>query len=221
MINCVLTFSISPELLVITYDLLPMNNNSETKKKIAWWQFLFPFTLQLFIILAIPSQSLYTYALGKTVTIQTIPVDPYDLIRGYSQTLHYEIISNWNELEKLPGGWDLKRAATFYVTLQAPEELDKQPPLPWTPIAVSNEKPDNLTENQIALAGNSAGYREAVYGLETYYMPENQRDAINQEIRELQRQPNGKIPFVVEVRIDSRGKAIPLSLWIGDRQYQF
>lgn len=196
-------------------------NNSQQKNKISWWQFVLPFTVQLLIILAIPSQSLYTYAFGKTVTIQTIPVDPYDLLRGYSQTLRYDIISNWNQLKKLPGGQDLNETETFYVTLQAPEFLNKQPPLPWTAIAVSNEKPDNLPDNQIAIAGNTEGYRGAVYGLETYYMPENDRQKINQEIRDLQRQPNGKIPFVVEVKIDSRGKAIPVSLWIGDRRYQF
>ncbi len=196
-------------------------NNSQQKNKISWGYFLLPLTVQLLIILAIPSQSLYTYAFGKTVTIQTIPVDPYDLLRGYSQTLRYDIISNWSQLKKLPGGQDVNETETFYVTLQAPELLDKQPPIPWTPIAVSNEKPDNLPDNQIAIAGNTEGYRGAVYGLETYYMPENQRQKINQEIRDLQRQPNGKIPFVVEVKIDSRGKAIPVSLWIGDRRYQF
>ena len=197
------------------------NNNIPNKNKIAWWKFLLPFSVQLLIILAIPSQSLYTYAFGKTVTIQTIPVDPYDLIRGYSQTLRYDVLSNWNDLKKLPGGENLEQGATFYVTLQAPKSLEQKPPIPWTPIAVSNEKPDNLTENQIVLAGNNMDYRGAVYGLETYYMPEEQREKINQEIRELQRQDNGKIPFVVEVKIDSRGKAIPLSLWISDNKYQF
>ncbi len=201
--------------------ILLMNNNTQNKNKIAWWKFLLPFSVQLLIILAIPSQSLYTYAFGKTVTIQTVPVDPYDLIRGYSQTLRYDILSNWSDLKKLPGGENLEQGATFYVTLQAPEMLDKEPPIPWIPIAVSNEKPKNLTANQIVLAGNNVDYRGAVYGLETYYMPEDQREKINQEIRELQRQDNGKIPFVVEVKIDSRGKAIPLSLWISDRKYQF
>ncbi|MDJ0650762.1 MAG: GDYXXLXY domain-containing protein [Xenococcaceae cyanobacterium MO_188.B19] len=197
------------------------NNNSENKNKIAWWKFLLPFTVQVLIVLAIPSQSLYTYAVGRTVTIQTIPVDPYDLLRGYSQTLRYDVLSSWNDLKKLPGGANLEETATFYVTLQAPESLDKQPPIPWTPVAVSNEKPDNLKDNQIAIAGMSQQYRRAVYGLETYYMPENKRNKINQEISNLQRKPNGKIPFVVDVKIDSRGNAVPDSLWIGDRKYQF
>ena len=196
-------------------------NNNNSKNKIAWWKFLLPFTVQLLIVLAVPSQSLYTYAFGRTVTIQTIPVDPYDLLRGYSQTLRYDVLSNWNDLKKLPGGENLEKRATFYVTLQAPESLEQQPPLPWTPIAVSQGKPDNLAENQIAIAGNQVNYRSVVYGLETYYMPENKRNKINEEISNLQRQPNGKVPFVVDVKIDSRGKAIPLSLWIGDRKYQF
>ena len=57
------------------------------------------------------------------------------------------------------------------------------------------------------------------YGLERYYMPENQRDQINSTITEAQR--NNQQSFVVEVKVNAQGKAIPVSLWVRDRNYKF
>lgn len=88
----------------------------------------------------------------------------------------------------------------------------------WKPIKVSAEYPDNLSNNQIALQGKSTGWN-IEYGLERYYMPENQRDQINSTITEAQR--NNQQSFVVEVKVNAQGKAIPVSLWVRDRNYKF
>ncbi len=194
--------------------------NKNNKIKIPLWRFIVPFLLQLIVILSIPSQSFYTYAFGETIVIQTRPVDPYDLLRGYSQTLRYDI-SDLNELKQLPGGKDLKQAKTFYVILKAPESQDQQPPLPWIPSKIRIEKPQNLPDNEIAIAGTVENSRWANYGLETYYMPENIREQINREISQLQQQSNREKSFVVEIKVDAQGNAIPNSLWIGDRNYNF
>lgn len=194
--------------------------NNKNNKKFPLWRFIMPFFLQLIIILSIPSQSFYTYAFGETVVIQTRPVDPYDLLRGYSQTLRYDI-SDLHQLQQLPGGEVLKQAKTFYVILQAPDSQEQQPPLPWNPIRISIEKPDNLANNKVAIAGIVENSRWANYGLETYYMPENLRKEINREISQLQQQSNRERSFVVEIKVDSRGNAIASSLWIGDRNYNF
>ena len=194
--------------------------NMNNKNKIPLWRFIVPLLLQLIILLSIPSQSFYTYAVGETIVIQTIPVDPYDLLRGYSQTLRYEI-SDLNELKQLPGGKDLEQAETFYVILQAPESQEQQPPLAWIPTRISIKKPQDLTEQEIAIAGTRENSRWANYGLETYYMPENIREQINREISQLQQQSNQERPFVVEIKVDPQGNAIANSLWIGDRNYKF
>ena len=195
-----------------------MNKNNNIK--IPLWRFIVPFLLQLIIILSIPSQSFYTYAFGETIVIQTRPVDPYDVLRGYSQTLRYDI-SDLNELKQLPGGKDLEQAKTFYVILKAPESQDQQPPLPWIPSKIRIEKPQNLPDNEIAIAGTVENSRWANYGLETYYMPENIREQINREISQLQQQSNRERSFVVEIKVDAQGNAIASSLWIGDRNYNF
>ncbi|VEP15229.1 Putative membrane-anchored protein (fragment) [Hyella patelloides LEGE 07179] len=52
-------------------------------------------------------------------------------------------------------------------------------------------------------------------------MPENQRNQINQEIRDLRRERDRRQAFVVEIKVDSFGNSIPDSLWLGDNNYRF
>ena len=52
-------------------------------------------------------------------------------------------------------------------------------------------------------------------------MPESQRNKINQRNRELDRDSQGKRPFVVEIKVDRWGNSVPVSLWLEDKQYTF
>ncbi|MEL6929869.1 MAG: GDYXXLXY domain-containing protein [Cyanobacteria bacterium J06600_6] len=185
----------------------------------SWWRFVVPFLLQLAIILIVPAKSAYTYNFGTPAVLQTIPVDPYSLLRGYSQTLSYDI-SSVNSLKKFPGGDSLKKSDIFYVILEL-NTAKQKPPTPSKIIKVVKEFPQDLTESQVALKGNVARYNRVNYGLETYYMPESQRNKINQEIRDLGRNSEGKRPFVVEIRVDRWGNSVPVSLWLEDKQYTF
>jgi uncharacterized membrane-anchored protein len=65
-----------------------------------------PLLLQSLLICSIPFQSIYALATGTTVILKTMPVDPYDLLRGYYQTLSYDI-SSFSTLNKLPGWAEL------------------------------------------------------------------------------------------------------------------
>lgn len=223
----------------------PTMPGSPTKRP-AHWRFWLPLAIQTALILAVPAQAIYTQLSGSTVILQTGPVDPYDLLRGYYVTLSYEV-STWNTLQELPG-WDevvdqagdpnsadpaapLQPGASFfdagtefYLRLQQPEDLSAQPPQPWQPIALSLEKPTNLPENQVAIQGVLQSGR-VIYGLETYYIPEDQRYEINERISQAQapnsEQTNGRQPFVVEVKVNGAGEAVPVSLWVGNQQYRF
>lgn len=160
------------------------------------------------------------------MVLQTIPADPYDLLRGYSQTLRYDI-SRIDRLKNLPG-WDElttkntpKNGTKFYLILEAPKSPDLEPPLPWQPVAIDINLPENLPENRVALQG-TIYYNSVKYGLERYYMPEDKRIKINSEIGNLRRRNSeNRRAFVVEIKVDSQGKAIPISLWIKDKNYQF
>lgn len=189
------------------------------RTNLPWWRFLLPFGLQLAVILLVPARSAYTYNFGREVVIQTVPVDPYDLLRGYSQTLRYEI-SNIRNLKSLPGGDELSKRDLFYVILEADTEENQTPALPWKAIAVARELPPNLPSDRVAVKGKMTQKRTASYGLETYYMPESKRNKINREIRDLQRNSRRRA-FVVEIKVDRWGNSVPVSLWIGDRNYRF
>jgi uncharacterized membrane-anchored protein len=176
--------------------------------------------MQTVLILAIPIQYASTLATGKTVILQTMPVDPYDLLRGYSQSLGYDI-SRIDNLRALPGGNTLKdgQSGPVYVVLQAPSVTQTtRPPQAWRPVQVSRDRPTELAANQIAIKGQFNGW-QITYGLETYYMPEQQRNRLNQEIQQTQsRNPRS---MVVEAKVDASGNAVPITLWIRDREYRF
>jgi uncharacterized membrane-anchored protein len=189
--------------------------------KASWWRFLLPLGLQLGIILIVPAQSAYTYNFGQSAVLQTLPVDPYDLLRGYSQTLSYDL-SQINNLKQFPGGKDLVvEGQKFYVVLELNITHDKLPPATSKVIRITKEIPKNLGNNQVALKGKIDQYGQINYGLETYYLPESQRNQINQEISALQSDSEGKRPFVVEIKVDRWGNSVPTSLWVDKKKYSF
>nr|MCM0592631.1 GDYXXLXY domain-containing protein [Gloeotrichia echinulata DEX184] len=207
----------------------------------AWWRFVVPLVIQAGLILALPAQSIYTLVTGKTLILQTVPVDPYDLLRGYSVTLNYEIsdidklraLPGWNELVKQhPGGKEydsttnkqyqsLAQGTSLYVILQQQKSSAKTPTA-WKLVGVSGQTPTNLSANQISLKGWYRGYNSIDYGLETYYIPEDQRNDINNDISNARPIKRGEQqPIVVEVKVNAQGNAIPVTMWVRDRQYKF
>ncbi|MEA5542529.1 GDYXXLXY domain-containing protein [Limnoraphis robusta Tam1] len=189
------------------------------------WRLLLPLFFQFALIVSVPAQAVYTYVTGETVVLQTAPVDPYDFLRGYYQVLGYDI-STSETLKPLPGWKELSNnqdylapGTTVYVVLEKPTTpTESQRPQAWKPIAVSSSLPENLPPNQIALQGESNGW-QILYGLETYYMPEDQRVQVNQNITDAQ-QKNPE-SFVVEVKVNTQGKAVPVSLWVREQNYRF
>ncbi|MGB3614223.1 MAG: GDYXXLXY domain-containing protein [Elainellaceae cyanobacterium] len=189
------------------------------------WQFWLPLALQLMLILAAPARSMYTYATGESVLLQTAPVDPYDLLRGYYVTLSYQI-SQSEALDDLPGWEDVEAAEgqrnlPVYVVLAPPSDDVASDAVgenaPWIPVRISRDRP-TLGPNQVALKGLYRWGR-LTYGLERYYIPEDQRVEINERINQLQwTQPEN---YLVEVKVDGAGEAVPVSLWIGEENYRF
>ena len=202
------------------HQLIP-STPSPQPRQLPRWRFWLPLLFQLGLIAAVPAQAVYTHINGRTVILQTLPVDPYDVLRGYSQTLRYTV-SQVENLEQLPG-WEQAaqsqdnteppKGTHLYVILEAPKESIQ----PWKAVAVSRERPSSLPDNQIALQGKvNGGWLD--YGLEQYYFPEDEREEINGAISQAQTETQ---PFLVEVKIDRQGKSVPVSLWVGDRRYRF
>jgi uncharacterized membrane-anchored protein len=205
---------------------IPTPDQPETpipsSKAISPWRLWVPLLLQAALVVVIPARNAYTYLTGQRIVLQTIPTDPYDPLQGHYQTLSYEI-SRPDRLQTLPGGKELfgqhrtHRHFSFFLVLEAPIVKAVTAPMSWQPVRVSAERPTDLDANQIALKGEARGQR-IDYGIESYYMPEERRDRVNNDIIQVQNRSNN---FVVEVRVDDRGNAVPVSLWVGDRNYRF
>jgi uncharacterized membrane-anchored protein len=200
--------------------------NRPRSQKLSIGRMALPLFLQSLLICSIPFQSVYALMTGTTVIIKTQPVDPFDLLRGYYQTLSYDI-SSFNTLEKLPGWKDVSdgrdgyisnidRHQQVYITLVKTTGIDRNQQQAWQPVAIAKQLPPNLSANRIALRGVSDGHR-ILYGLETYYMPEDRKDAVNTDIG----RSRSAEQLLVEIKVDNRGLATPVSLWIGQKKYHF
>lgn len=244
------------------------------RQKLPIGRMALPLLFQSLLICSIPFQSVYALLTGTTVVLKTQPVDPYDILRGYYQTLSYDISSfetvsklsgwksavgsdrthtsnqhgyedlnfkrNWHsvingniqygiEYDKLNIQYDYEEKHTYpadigknkqvYIILMKPKGANKTELEAWKPVAVSKQLPDNLSGDKIAIRGTSDG-NQIVYGLETYYMPEERKDSVNTDIDESRRskQPRN---LLVEVKVDNRGLATPVSLWVGKKEYHF
>ncbi|MEA5505859.1 GDYXXLXY domain-containing protein [Halotia wernerae UHCC 0503] len=204
----------------------------QANKPLPFWRLLVPLAIQTGIILAVPTQAMYTNLTGKEVILQTVPVNPDEVLRGYTLSLDYNIsrianlrrLSGWEDLLRRNRGRNgqLLSGTNLYVILQEQQSFGRGVPRAWRPVRVSSNLPTYLPTNQVALRGvYQDGY--VMYGVETYNIQEEERQQMNNDIfRIAQRNRRRRIrPIVVKVRVDPQGKAVPVSLWVGDRNYSF
>ncbi|TAE56777.1 MAG: membrane-anchored protein [Nostocales cyanobacterium] len=195
------------------------------------WRLVAPLMVQIGLILAVPSQAMYTEMTGKSVILQTIPAYSNNVLQGSSVTFDYNI-SRTDTLRKLPGWTDwveqnslrngrINQGSTLYLVLQEQRSFNRGVPLAWRPVRVSSDLPMYLPNNQVALKGN---YQNGIinYGLENYYISQEQRQQINDDLSRLQQNRNEeRTPITVKVKVDPQGNAVPTSMWIRDRNYRF
>ncbi|WP_315791313.1 GDYXXLXY domain-containing protein [Fischerella sp. JS2] len=195
-------------------------------KAISTWWFIITLIIQTLLIVMIPLPALVTHITGKTVILKAVPVDPYNLLLGYSMTLDYEI-SQINTLQKLPGWQQLMQQKTYwhngmnlYVILQQQKSESKNMPAPWKPIGITSKRPSSLPNNQVALKGHYS-HASVHFGLDTYYIPEEQQQQINQDLFHAQQARQEKAqPIVVEIKVNPQGKAVPISMWVSNTSKQ-
>ncbi|WP_414542910.1 GDYXXLXY domain-containing protein [Nostoc sp. CCY0012] len=207
----------------------------KANKPLPIWRLLVPLLIQTGIILAVPTQAMYTNIAGRDVILQTLPQNPNNVVQDFSLNLDYNI-SRVDNLRRLPGWDDLLRrnqgrnrqllpGTNLYVILQEQQFSEGGVPRAWRPVRVNSTLPQSLPSNQVALRGvyqNNA----ITYGVETYYLPEQERQQISNDIFESAQQIRGSRgrqirPITVRVRVDPQGNAVPVSLWVRDRNYRF
>jgi uncharacterized membrane-anchored protein len=204
-----------------------LHHQSNSLTPISFQRLLIPLMLQTLLILLLPLPSLYTQLTGRTIILQTIPVDPYDTRRGYWIDLSYDIshpqilkqLPGWKELiKKFPGSnqqyFPVAEGTNLYVVMQ--QEKSR-----WKPLRIAIELPKSLPQNQIVIRGQYR-YDTVNYGIERYYMPEPERERVSQEILGGIQTRVGEIkPMLIETKIDAQGQAVPVRMQVGDRIYNF
>ena len=124
--------------------------------------FIILILLQLLILVGLTGYSEAILAFGKTVVLQTVPVDPRDLFRGDYVVLRYEI----STLDRVPGYWQIDEGDEIYVKLEKEDDV-------WDAVQISKAKPDDW---YYFIAGEVEdvwdGRLMVEYGIEAYFVPE-------------------------------------------------
>lgn len=188
---------------------------------------LIPLLLQAGIILAAPARNIYIEFTGKTVILETAPVNPDDILRSNYVALDYNIsrietlkkLPGWNQLVKqYPGTnqryFPIAQDSNLYIIMQGSTQV-------WKPMRITSELPLTLPENQVALRGKYR-YGTIIYGLEKYIIPDNQSEKINKEVFNNQQIFNKHSqPIKIKVKVDARGNSVPINMQIGNDYYDF
>jgi uncharacterized membrane-anchored protein len=203
-----------------------LDTNQSKLELIPLWRLIIPLLLQAVITFAAPLGSIYTESIGRTVILETAPISPDDMVRGNYVVLDYNI-SRVETLKKLPGWKELVKRypgtnpeyfpiaqdANLYIIMQQSTSLA------WKPIRVTSELPRTMVENQVALRGKYR-YGSIIYGLERYDIPESEKSHTeifsSQEVLS-----KGLQPVLVQIKVDPRGNAVPVSMQVGKLYYQF
>ena len=170
-------------------------------RRLSW--FIIAVAVQALILAAVPAKKVYTRQTGKTITLKTAPYDPYSIMSGYYARLTYEIsrprTSDWRRWRESKPVWVVLRKGDDGI---------------WDADSVHNSWPESVPDGCVVIKGKKKHGR-IVYGIESYFIPENARDTVERELREHRDQAR------VEVKVDSFGNAALIRLLIQDRVYTY
>lgn len=165
----------------------------------AWRPLLLVIAVQIGILALIPGRRVEAQLGGDEIVLQTVPVDPYDMLAGYYATLRYaaEQAPRDPEVEALAEG------STVYIWLEHGETSA-------APIKVATSRP--LVGADIPFV--RAKWRRGsvrITDAERFYFPEERRDEINKAFVDaggralvtLRLAPDGT-PLVTKVRVNGR-----------------
>ena len=166
-------------------------------KKILW--FILAVFVQLLILAMVPAKQVYTRMAGKLITIETAPVDPYDIMSGYYVTLSYKISQ---------AGGSSRPSGKVYVVL---EESDDGI---WSDVSVHDKWPEKIDADQIVIKGKGERWR-IKYGIERYYIPEKGRENIERQVR------NNRQATKAQIKVDRFGNAALIRLIVKDQIFEY
>lgn len=164
--------------------------------------------MQLVFLIIMIALKWSTLAYGTKILLKTQPIDPWDLFRGQYVTLNYEI-ANLNLANLQTDGQPFNSKETVYVVVNQSGKY-------WTAKSISHKKPET---NQLFIKGEVNYFDEynrtlmVNYGLDSYYIPENQGGAIETQAR--------TTPLEVEVSLDRRGSSAISRIFLDGKEIKF
>lgn len=168
-------------------------------RRLSW--FIVAVAVQALILAAVPARQIYTRQTGTTVILKTAPRDPYDILSGYYVTLTYEIARP--KIRR----YRTESKHAWVVLKEGADEI-------WHADSAHDSRPESIPDGCVVIKGRKKGGR-IVYGIESYFIPENARDTVERDLRQHRGQAR------VEVKIDSFGHAALIRLLIEDRVYEY
>ncbi|MDD5259451.1 MAG: GDYXXLXY domain-containing protein [bacterium] len=163
----------------------------------------------LLIALAIIISRERILSTGQMIMLETIPVDPRDLLRGDYVILNYKISTiDRSRVSSEPGSY----------TYGQPVNVNLEPVGKfWQPKAVWIKNKPSGGVNIKGLVRSSQGLSFNIeYGIESYFVPEGKGAGIETALR---RNVSGKV--AVEVAVDNSGRAMINRVLIDDRPVKF
>jgi len=154
------------------------------------------------VALAMIASKNYTLRTGKTVLLETVPVDPRDFLRGDYVVLRYKISDL--DLSKIKTEKPhYSYGENIYVILKPGDKF-------WEAVAIQKNK--SAAESEVIIKGK-AGYsgRKELgvrYGIESYFVPEGQGRDIERSMR------GNKSSVTVEALVDSSGNALIKNVYV-------
>jgi len=160
--------------------------------------------LQLTLLVAVPAQRAVARAAGTTVILKTAPVDPYSMFTGYYIRLDYEI----SRPRHLSGWQSAKNGAALYVVLNEGKGGF------WEARSVHTSWPRNTPNGSVVIKGRK-GPGRIEYGTESYYVPEDARKRVEDDLRRHRDQTR------VEVAVGPDGQAALVRVRTEDSVYDY
>lgn len=145
-----------------------------------------------------------TLRTGRTVVLETVPVDPRDFLRGDYVVLRYKLSSlDLNQIESKKSYY--RSGESIYVKLEPKGKF-------WQAVAIYEKKDDII--NGLFIKGRVKYYYdkklEANYGIESYFVAEGEGRDIEKKMR------GNKSSVSVEVVVDSSGNALIKRVYIDE-----
>lgn len=148
---------------------------------------------------------------GTVIRLQCQPVDPRSLLSGDYVILNYKIsrfdAATLNAL--VQGEQEFGRGKPVWVALRANEETGF-----YEASAIAADR-QLLLDERIVLRGRARrarrGFLEVRYGLESYFVPQNEGQSIERQMRDTS----------VDVAVNEKGDSTLIRLFINDKEVKF